>query len=814
MADCTTKSSTIKKVWDGDDVDAGWTGIYLDKFKFLIRVTLISAGEAGTSLYETSKDITGGSLTKTVCDGKGYDLPEYCDDHSQGHIEGSCGSNYESIAGWWTSSNTTGSTCMSGTTCSSAGCFPYYYKDKITKCKWNEVCGIPDTENVCTLGSTPGEIEDFKMAWYYKDDDSVKTLVAGGNWLPSDSQTNVGAAVRCTYTYDFEEENYDYNYRGNTGLSNIINDLFDPQAESQETIFDNNTPRIMGYTYATNWTWYNQLYSSNGSSKFQKEIDFFETNQKKVDDYRENMAEWILDKGSDDEIQKLTKMMLLPTVYEDNIEISFNRDQYVRIRDSANPDDELSILLGYLLRDRDVLWSSDGISVGTGTSEPELEIQSWKCYYVMLNEDTFTTAEIDPEELEGPIDECSNSVYDDEDYEDTNPNKFVAYYTATCTVKKWSVMLVSYIRRVFPDIEFNCEEVLKDTKLYLIDCWECGYGAPITEQCKSDIAQYCKGYLIPPSYIFGSYVWLSDLWLVKGNSADCGCYVTPGPAPVGQFATSDADMCFNTLCTSSQRWIDAYDLNNKDKCGSQCGTVQGWLYATDPGRQPANLDYLDIVKYGSFCGDTYIPYDTSTLNIDILAGLLVGAVLITVSVGLLTQGKVRIGVTVVTGLISIGVAIFLGIDLSGKPICEGTEYPATAKCVSRITNMYLPQSMCKFYAQCECQADSICNGCKCVSGTCFPFNTGGSRETRVQNCKYINFNLLIPLTASAITVPILFMAICSKIKKITPLYYVPISLILSISFVLPAILLGIERYNRTSYVPELCNPGTAASSSL
>ena len=208
-------------------------GYIWDKFKFLIRVTLISAGDAGTSLYVNSKDITGGSLTKTVCDGKGYDLPEYCDDNSVGHIEDSCGSNYESTAGWWTSSNTTGSTCMSGITPGNPPVV-YYMEDKITRCKWNEVCSIPDTENVCKLGQT-GEVEDPLMAWYYKADASTRTLSDGGNWLPSDSETNMGAAVRCTYTYDFKD--YDYNNSGNTALASVIDDLFEPQPESGEKIF-------------------------------------------------------------------------------------------------------------------------------------------------------------------------------------------------------------------------------------------------------------------------------------------------------------------------------------------------------------------------------------------------------------------------------------------------------------------------------------------------------------------------------------------------------------------------------------------------
>ena len=41
----------------------------------------------------------------------------------------------------------------------------------------------------------------------------------------------------------------------------------------------------MGYTYAANWTWYNQLYQSNGKSKFQNNagtgIDFTETIKKR-----------------------------------------------------------------------------------------------------------------------------------------------------------------------------------------------------------------------------------------------------------------------------------------------------------------------------------------------------------------------------------------------------------------------------------------------------------------------------------------------------------------------------------------------------
>ncbi len=308
----------------------------------------------------------------------------------------------------------------------------------------------------------------------------------------------------------------------------------------------------------------------------------------------------------------------------------------------------------------------------------------------------------------------------------------------------------------------------------------------------------------------GGGVWLSNYWLVQGNDENCNCYAEASAAPIGKFATSDADMCFNSECTSSQRWIDAYNLDD-DNCSNQCATVQGWLYSTDPGKQSSNLDNFDAVKYANVCGDTYIPYD-QTIHIGNLVGLIVAAVLITSSVGLLTKGKTRIGVTVVTGLLSLGLAIFLGIDLSGDPICEGTGYPATSKCLSKITKMNLPSSLCNYYAQCECQSNTQCHGCTCVSGTCFPNNKNGSRKTMIQNCKYIDFNLLIPLTSSAIAVPILFMAICSNIKKVTPLYYVPISVILSISFTLPAVLLGIKRSDITTYVPGLCDPGTISSS--
>ena len=43
-----------------------------------------------------------------------------------------------------------------------------------------------------------------------------------------------------------------------------------------------------------------------------------------MNDYREDMAAWVLDElgeGDDDEITKLTKMMLLPNYYHDDVKI-------------------------------------------------------------------------------------------------------------------------------------------------------------------------------------------------------------------------------------------------------------------------------------------------------------------------------------------------------------------------------------------------------------------------------------------------------------------------------------------------------------
>ena len=368
-------------------------------------------------------------------------------------------------------------------------------------------------------------------------------------------------------------------------------------------------------------------------------------------------------------------------------------------------------------------------------------------------------------------------------------------------------MLWIYMKYRFketPITDAICEKFLLNTTIFPLDYFKCPSPTTFTTDCIKNIQDYCDMDYIPPTYITASQSFVDDVFLVKSGE-QCMCYSWPVAAPGIGTGLKHPNMCFSQYCLEPN-WINAFNLS-PDDCKSECEIVWKWIQNNQI--QGAYLNMFNTGEYEEVCGKTFTPYEQESFNVGICCGVLIFTACIATATGLAIKNKGIIAAT--TSLITaigIGVSIFLGLDLAGQFGCkDSTNLPTDSICTSKLTGISLPSQFCSTMVQCQCAFNQDCpTNCTCLSGSC----RGPGTTLDTVNCKEVNYDNLVPLTACAIGLPLALMLIC-KHFKVLPKIYAPVAVVVAAAFTIPAILTGIVRQESSTLSGE-CDLSSSAPS--
>ena len=618
------------------------------------------------------------------------------------------------------------------------------------------------------------------------------------NWYATDYFSGI---IRANYYYDFTDWNYANDYQR---FSNAVDDVltkYNGSTSDAGTLTDY-SPDLASYitkmaqVYFVVLSYYNEIYLSKGSFPY----DFvFNDNH-----YEFSFVEDILQKSGGDDALK--DFMKLPEIIAEGDDVYIK--MYVNYDTHAANLDRAYLLNSLFADETGILHSSDGVKK---TIDPlQVELKETILHYIFLANDGFKVLEDTEDSFKNKFD-TTDCMYTLTTPQNLYNYPFVVYYSYKCKITKWSPMLWIYMKYNFKETVITdaiCKKFLLDTSIFPLDYFKCPSPATFTNPCIKNIQDYCDMDYVPPTYVTAGQSFVSDAFLVKMGE-QCLCYTKSVVAPGAGTYEKQPNMCFSTYCTDSN-WVNAFNLSNDD-CKSQCEVVWKWIQNNQV--QGAYLDRFNTQKYEEVCGRTFTPYEQESFNIGICCGVLIFTACIATATGLSIKKKGTIAAT--TSLITaigIGVSIFLGLDLAGQFGCKDTsKLPTDSVCTSKLSGISLPSQFCSTMVQCQCAFNQDCpTSCTCLSGSCW--GPGSTLDT--VNCKEVNYDNLVPLTACAIGLPPALMLIC-KHFKVLPKIYAPVAVVVAIIFTIPAIITGIVRQESSTLSGEcnLSSSSTTASSS-
>ncbi len=684
--------------------------------------------------------------------------------------------------------------CRPGTTISSSLCnLDIHYN-----CNWKAFCGEPKPDITATIGAHPGTVQNIAIAGNVPGENSEAW--GNVNWCPLvfyGDANNYQGVIRATYYWDWSSYNYLSNGKNFITAVERLGDEtvtdMNPATTEAGPIPDNGLILRMARIFAICFTFYNEIYDPTSTFRT---TDFISV----TGSFTLFKTSVLQNAGGSSTLDYFYEdLMKMPEITQDGddfyITLYVNRNTYV---EEVSPTD----LLNGLFRDDDPsAYIQDASGKVFSPNTITVELDETTCFYTKLSEDD-TIYSIDPDEVKNLEIPCVNSLLLPSQEElDETMYPFVTYYSYKCKISEWSPLLYIYAMNYDSELiwsETTCTKILNQTKLKPFKCFDCPSPQTFTDPCIEDIEQYCPMKYYPPEYIVGSYVYISDYFLVS-EAQQCLCYAkNVGTSGLGN-DNRHANMCFSTYC-SAPNWVNAFNLENEN-CIDECKIMWDSLQNLDV--TPAFLDRFNTDKYNTVCGANYTAYKQNTFNWQLFLGLLIFSAAISTCVAF-TVKKKRIAATSGIAAILIAISIFISIDLAGQYTCKNDSRPTTSLCKSKITNVALPKTFCSTMLQCECAVDNDCpTYCSCASGLCL----GAGRTFTTKNCKSMNYNNLIPLTACAIGLPPTLMLI-SKYYHLPYHIYVPAAIIVATIFTIPAALTGIIRTENNSLTGD-CLPSSS-----
>ena len=328
------------------------------------------------------------------------------------------------------------------------------------------------------------------------------------------------------------------------------------------------------------------------------------------------------------------------------------------------------------------------------------------------------------------------------------PDVFATTYEVTCQVQQWSPMTAMFLMYNHTLTNALCAAILQDTGLLPNACFQ-NKGCPaVSADCKAAIQEHCTTVYSPPPSLTRL---ATDDFFMSTNSDSCYCYHTL-VAPPDVASGNMTAMCFANSCNNNVD-LNLFGLTDA-ACQPHCLQMYKWLHGQDP---PENQDEVNWVRYNALCTEDYQPYAKQTLNWKVLVAGISGGVLLATATQLRAR---RWWLTVLVGLVAVGVAVFLGFDLAGQSNCQAAT--KTAVCRAQITGIALPSNMCTYQQSCECGMDADCAraGCTCSSGMCMSA-THARKQTITKTVK-VYFWALLLLLFCTISVPVTLSALKLK----------------------------------------------------
>jgi hypothetical protein len=369
---------------------------------------------------------------------------------------------------------------------------------------------------------------------------------------------------------------------------------------------------------------------------------------------------------------------------------------------------------------------------------------------------------------------------------------FVCAYGMKFTVDTWSPMLYAYFK--YKDIDNFTESILDkvhhDTQMLPIEL----FNQRCTKEndqlwnklCETDILHFCQMNYTGVKYanLIGNYLITIDS---SGTGTNCNC-INNRLSP-----TIDPDyiipsMCFATACDNNT-YVKGFGLTD-EYCTQYCPVVKDWMTSTMKPTQSRDAQDLDQVRFRRICGDNYIPYSLGTLRSDILC-IGIGISLTLMFILFLSLKKYNISTVkyvlylTITGIITLGISIFLAFDLQGNPECDGK----VSLCKSRITGININNQYCNYTAECECIFNNKCDPCGvngtgvCDSGVCKSDTRGESTITVTK----INYTYLITTCILIVLLPLVIYTLSTTYVKLNNTkILIPL---VSLSVIIPSLLL-------------------------
>lgn len=405
----------------------------------------------------------------------------------------------------------------------------------------------------------------------------------------------------------------------------------------------------------------------------------------------------------------ISSRLFIPPIYDYESNcfiININQSQYSQIINDKNKDDLISSYMDYFLMNSKTL----------PKQQFQLHLLSYKIN--TINVSSFTISQYSPESV----------IPDDE---------FITSYTLSCSVEKWSHMLILYVEylldKQFINLPVNgigtlCKNMYKDTGFYSNSCVndKCNnvsLSVPINvnnNQCLTDLTLEACTKKITPGY---QALRPGDYILDESNQY-CYC-LNSNLAPVSEPQYNNkTSMCFSKDCFDDNM-KKTYGLT-PEFCQTQCAKMSNWIRSTEPSSHIQNRGSFDEVTYYDLCTDDVINSSRYKFEWRMCIYLLILTFLLTHYVfQYLNHLKIsKVYVTFVTSLVFLimsALAIYLGFEFNGKSYCQYLKKDQYMKCKSGITGITIPLYFCKSYLPCQCAFDSDCGkNCKCLSQTCVP----------------------------------------------------------------------------------------------
>ena len=185
-------------------------------------------------------------------------------------------------------------------------------------------------------------------------------------------------------------------------------------------------------------------------------------------------------------------------------------------------------------------------------------------------------------------------------------------------------------------------------------------------------------------------------------------------------------------------------------CSQYCTNIFDWIKSDSAGSEIQNTNKINMPLFSKICGNNFSPYTTKPYSKKILSKGIIISVIISIFIFIwctrLQIKPIKTNViSVFSFMMMIGISIFLSVDFEGEGSCVQSSNGYEFKCKSKITGLTLPNSLCSYFLNCECNFNSDCSsGCYCMSSTCLSnTKSRASKKINIENISYSRIIILI-----------------------------------------------------------------------